>query len=72
LDVQIVPIEVLDSSGTGHSDIIVEGIQYAADKGANIINLSFGSRGDAPEIDSAIQYEVPKGSFIVAAAGNDR
>lgn len=42
LDVKIIPVKVLDSSGTGYSDIIAEGIQWAADKGADIINLSFG------------------------------
>jgi subtilisin family serine protease len=71
LNVEIIPVKVLDSSGTGDSDIIAEGIQYAADKGADIINLSFGGKGSAPEIDSAIQYAKSKGSFVVAAAGND-
>lgn len=71
LNVQIIPIKVLDSSGSGDSDIIAEGIQYAADKGADIINLSFGGKGSAPEIDSAIKYATSKGAFVVAAAGND-
>ncbi|MHC6179949.1 S8 family serine peptidase [Clostridium sp. JNZ X4-2] len=71
LDVQVIPVKVLDSTGSGDSDIIAEGIQYAADKGADIINLSFGGKGSSPEIDSAVKYATSKGSFVVTAAGND-
>jgi thermitase len=71
LDVQIIPVKVLDSSGSGDSDIIAKGIQWAADKGADIINLSLGMKGSIPEIDSAIQYATDKGSLVVVAAGND-
>jgi subtilisin family serine protease len=71
LDVQIMPVKVLDSTGSGDSDIIARGIQWAADRGADIINLSLGGRGASPEIDSAINYATSKGVFVVAAAGND-
>lgn len=71
LDVKIIPVKVLDSSGTGYSDIIAEGIQWAADKGADIINLSLGIKDSVPEIDTAIQYATNKGALVVVAAGND-
>lgn len=71
LDVQIIPVKVLDSSGSGDSDIIAKGIKWAADKDADIINLSLGMKGSIPEIDSAIQYATDKGSLVVVAAGND-
>jgi thermitase len=71
LNIQIIPVKVLGSDGTGDSDIIAEGIQYAADKGADIINLSLGGEGASPEIDTAIQYATGKGCVVVAAAGND-
>lgn len=71
INIKILPVKVLDSTGAGDSDIIAQGIQYAADKGADIINLSLGGRGTSPEIDAAINYAVQKGVFVVAAAGND-
>ncbi len=71
LDVKIIPVKVLNSKGEGESDVIAKGIEYAADKGADIINLSFGCNEDSTDIENAIQYARNKGAFIVAAAGND-
>ncbi|WML34220.1 S8 family peptidase [Clostridium sp. OS1-26] len=71
LDVKIIPVKVLDKNGEGDSDKIAKGIIYAADKGADIINLSFGTKGTCEEIDSAIKYAKEKGAFVVVAAGND-
>ncbi len=48
-----------------------EAIIYAADHGANIINLSLGwSEGEIPVITDAINYAADKGALLVAAAGN--
>ncbi|AWI04331.1 S8 family peptidase [Clostridium drakei] len=71
LDVKIIPVKVLNSKGEGQSDIIAKGIEYAADKGADIINLSFGCDEESTDIEDAIQYARNKGVFVVAAAGND-
>lgn len=71
LDVKIIPIKVLNSNGEGDTDIISKGIRYAADAGADIINMSFGAPGQDVDIDSAVQYARSKGVFMVAAAGND-
>ncbi|WP_242966427.1 S8 family peptidase [Clostridium sp. BSD9I1] len=71
LDVKLIPVKVLDKDGIGEEDKIAEGIRYAADKGADIINLSFGSIDESEEILSALQYAKEKGIFIVAASGND-
>jgi serine protease len=51
---------------------VANGIRYAADNGAKVINLSLG--GDTPSIteQSAMQYAVDKGAFIAIAAGNAR
>lgn len=58
-----------DDSG---SDIYrgYEGIKYAADKGANIINCSWGSKGGGSFGRDIIEYAINKGCLIVAAAGN--
>lgn len=71
LDVKIIPVKVLNSKGEGESDIIAKGIEYAADKGADIINLSFGCQQKSVDIENAIQYAKSKGALVVAASGND-
>lgn len=71
LDVKIIPIKVLDSNGEGDINDIVKGIKYAADNGADIINLSFGANEKSKSIAEAISYAKSKGAFVVAAAGND-
>jgi len=71
LDVKIIPIKVLDSNGNGETNNIVKGIKYAADNGADVINLSLGTNSKSKSIADAITYAKSKGVFVVAAAGND-
>jgi serine protease len=49
---------------------VVEGLRYAADQGAKIINLSLGGPGVQPAMDEALRYAVNRGAFIAIAAGN--
>jgi subtilisin family serine protease len=69
-DAKILPVRVLGDDGSGFMDSVAAGIRYAADMGADIINLSLGG-GYSRVIDSAIEYARALGSFIVAAAGNE-
>ncbi len=48
-----------------------EGIKYAADHGAAIINCSWGGAGGGQFGQDIIDYAVAKGSLVIAAAGND-
>ncbi|WP_327307603.1 type VII secretion-associated serine protease mycosin [Streptomyces sp. NBC_01298] len=53
---------------------LAEGIRWAADHGADVINLSLGddsrdAHHDATE-DEAVQYALAKGVVVVASAGN--
>ncbi|HWK29795.1 MAG TPA: S8 family serine peptidase [Solirubrobacter sp.] len=72
----IIPVKVLDRDGDGDERSISKGLHYAADRGAQIINLSvqFGSSTDSaaqiPKIAAAVRYAQRKGALIVAAAGN--
>ncbi len=66
----IMPIKVLDSTGTGDDTVIAAGIVWAADHGAQVINLSLGGAGSSQELTDAIGYAVGKGVVLVAAAGN--
>jgi thermitase len=52
-------------------DDIANAIRYAADHGADIINMSFGSSDDNQLIRDAVQYAASMGVVLVAAAGND-
>lgn len=79
-NVRLMPVKVLDgdwdavfgSPFLATDDLIARGIRYAADNGANIINLSVGREGaPAPAIRAAMQYAVGKGVFIAVAAGNE-
>ena len=50
---------------------IAEGIRYAADNGAQVINLSLGGPGQAPALREALTYAVGRGSFVAIAVGNE-
>lgn len=70
---KIMPIKVMDSVGEGYDDAIADGIVWATDHGAQIINLSIGlENGSAPSdiLGEAIAYAYNKGCLLVAAAGN--
>jgi serine protease len=49
---------------------VVSAIRYAADNGAKIINLSFGSPGASPADLDAVQYAVQRGVFVAMSMGN--
>ncbi|NJQ01431.1 type VII secretion-associated serine protease mycosin [Streptomyces zingiberis] len=53
---------------------LAEGIRWAADQGADVINLSLGDDSESahpePGEDSAVQYALAKGAVVVASAGN--
>jgi subtilisin family serine protease len=69
--VRIIPIKVTNSNGTGDSRSIGQGIIWAADHGADVINLSLGGGNMDPYLQDAVQYAQKKGAIVVAAAGNE-
>ncbi|WP_395143797.1 S8 family peptidase, partial [Armatimonas sp.] len=66
----IMPLKVLSAEGSGTSADIADAIRFAADKGANIINMSLGSMYPSDVIHEACKYARKKGVTIVCAAGN--
>ncbi|GEN33248.1 S8 family serine peptidase [Aneurinibacillus danicus] len=68
-DVKIYPVKVMHDKGAGSTFDIANGIQYAADQGVDIINLSLGGKY-SQAIEQAVKYAQNKGILVVAAAGN--
>lgn len=67
----LMPVKVLDSTGSGTYANLASGIIYAADNGAKIINMSLGGSSASSTLQSAVNYAEQKGVIIVAAAGNN-
>ncbi|MEG4809598.1 S8 family serine peptidase [Microcoleus sp. F8-D3] len=68
---KIMPVRVLPAFGSGQPNNVAAGIRYAADNGANVINLSLGNEFvPSNAVNNAIQYANNKGSVVVMAAGN--
>ena len=68
---KILPVKVLDSRGSGRDSDIASGITWAADHGADVINLSLFGRSSSETVKEAIEYAQGRDAVIVAAAGND-
>ncbi|UTW05606.1 S8 family serine peptidase (plasmid) [Amphritea atlantica] len=72
----ILPVKVLDDSGSGSFADIAEGIYHAVDQGADVINMSLGISArygvtNDPVMDPALQYAAQNNVVVVAASGND-
>jgi serine protease len=79
-NVRLMPVKVIsgqwdaifNSPNTGTDSIIAQGIRYAVDNGARVINMSIGrGGGPAPAVESAMRDAVARGAFIAISAGND-
>jgi len=64
-------VKVLDDSGSGYYSWIANGIIWAADHGAKVINMSLGGRSASKTLENAVNYAWSKGVVLVAAAGNN-
>ncbi|WP_432170562.1 type VII secretion-associated serine protease mycosin [Streptomyces sp. 1222.5] len=81
-EAKILPVRVILEDGdsartkarTTRGNALADGIRWAADHGADVINLSLGDDSDSahpePSEDEAVQYALRKGVVVVASAGN--
>jgi thermitase len=67
----IMPVKILDAFGGGTIDAAVNGIYYAVQHGARVINASWGGGPFSQAMASAIAYAGSQGAVFVTAAGND-
>ena len=67
---RLMPLKAFRADGTAQLSDILRAIYYAADHGAQIINMSFSLQQPSEELQDAIQYAHNAGSICVAAAGN--
>lgn len=66
----IMPLKVLSRSGSGTVAAIAAAIRYAADNGAQVINMSLGGPYPSDVMRNAVDYAHSKGVIVVCAAGN--
>ncbi|MFI9240122.1 type VII secretion-associated serine protease mycosin [Streptomyces sp. NPDC053079] len=81
-EARILPVRVILEDGDparakargARGGALADGIRWAADHGADVINLSLGDDSDTahpePREDAAVQYALAKGAVVVASAGN--
>lgn len=67
---RLMPVKVLNGDGWGTTTDVADGIRWAADHGAHIINLSLGGPRNSKVLQTAIDHARSRGAVVVAAAGN--
>jgi thermitase len=68
---KILAVRVLDKSGSGDYSWVANGIVYAVQHGAKVINLSLGGPDASPLLESAVNYAAARGVTVACASGNE-
>jgi thermitase len=68
---RLVNVKVADDSGRCQISKLIDGIIWAVDNGARVINISIEFKESVPGLEDAINYAWQKGAVIIAAAGNE-
>lgn len=68
---RIMPVKVMNAEGSGTAFDVALGIKWAADHGADVINLSLGNYQPSAVMEDAIRYAFDKDVVLIAATGND-
>lgn len=69
---RIMGLNVFGADSGAFSSDVANAIRYAADNGADVINMSVGGVGRNASYEAALAYAIRKGATIFAAAGNER
>lgn len=68
---RVMPVRVLDRSGSGSTDDVARGIVWAVDHGASVVNMSLGGTSPDSVLKSAVDYAEKHDVVVVAAMGNE-
>ncbi|HTW90511.1 MAG TPA: S8 family peptidase [bacterium] len=68
---QLLAVRVLSDSGSGSTSVVAQGIKWAADQGARVINMSLTSSAPSTPLEDACSYAAQAGVLLIAASGND-
>ncbi len=66
----IMPIRIADANAYAYWSTVAQGLTWAADKGANVANISYNGVSSSSAVQNAAQYFKNKGGVTVVAAGN--
>ncbi len=69
---KVLPVKIMTREGTGSTADLASGITWAADQGADVINMSVGGFPYSQAIQNAVNDAWNKGAVLVGAAGNNR
>jgi subtilisin family serine protease len=70
-NVRLYSVRVLNDSGSGTTDVVADGIRWAAQEGCRIINLSLGGTSGTQSLQDAVNYAWGLNALVIGAAGND-
>jgi thermitase len=70
-DASLMNVKVLGDNGSGYYSAIAQGIIWATDNGADVINMSLGGGSSSSTLQQAVDYAWSNGVVVVAAAGNN-
>ena len=68
---RVMPVKVMNSSGFAAYSAIAQGIHFAVDRGARVINISIAGTSASAALQDAINYASSSNVIVVAAAGNN-
>jgi hypothetical protein len=69
--VPVLAVRTFDENGMTSSDTLMRALEYAANSGAKIVNMSWGSEVDSSFMEAAMNYAAQNGMTLYAAAGNE-
>ncbi len=68
---KIMPIKALDATGGGNGFQVAQGVVWAVDNGAQVINMSLGGEESDVSLEQAVKYALSRNVTVVVAAGNN-
>ena len=68
---RLLSARALDENGAGSLSDVADAITWAADQGADVINLSLGASSGSSTLKNAVEYAYDQGSYLVGSAGGN-